>query len=626
MSAIDQERSGTMAPDSRRRRIPGLDGLRAVAVLAVMLFHTGSSPLQGGFLGVDIFFVLSGFLIGGILLDERARSGRIALGAFWLRRARRLAPALLLLLVGVALARIAAPHPSADTWRAEMLAALTYTTNWFQIVTGADYFSQFGAAQPLMHTWSLAIEEQFYVFFAVLMAVLLKRARSRVVLIVLIVLTAVSATWMFLLADADPVWAYYGTTTRIQALLVGAVLALCARRGSSAASDGDGRWPRLLGWVAVAVMAGFLLLPASNDVMFRGGFLLVAAASAVVIWAITTGGALASALSWRPLVALGTISYGVYLWHWPVFLLLDTDRPGTRLPEQLWAFVVTIVIASVSYVVVERPIRQGRFTTWRPSRQWATYGVAGLVVAALAMLPARTLAGSAEVAWPAASEVPARVLVGGDSVMLSLNQHFPREVYPDTLADGPVSLGCGFVGLPFDREGQLEVPDKCEGWQDVWRSKVEEVDPQVSFIGSSVWDSFDRRIGDSTYGPGTPEFDTAFIDGFRQAIALAGRDGQIPVYVVGPACLASGVDPVINDPERAKRIDQLTRTAASGAANVHFLDTRGLTCTQDGAASDMASKQPLRYDGVHWNEYGARIVWSQALAQAARDAGGRSGQ
>jgi len=210
--------------------------------------------------------------------------------------------------------------------------------------------------------------------------------------------------------------------------------------------------------------------------------------------------------------------------------------------------------------------------------------------------------------------------------MLSLNQHFPREVYPDTLADGPVSLGCGFVGLPFDREGQLEVPDKCEGWQDVWRSKVEEVDPQVSFIGSSVWDSFDRRIGDSTYGPGTPEFDTAFIDGFRQAIALAGRDGQIPVYVVGPACLASGVDPVINDPERAKRIDQLTRTAASGAANVHFLDTRGLTCTQDGAASDMASKQPLRYDGVHWNEYGARIVWSQALAQAARDAGGRSGQ
>ncbi len=454
-------------------RIAGLDGLRGVAVLAVLLFHTGAAPLEGGFLGVDVFFVLSGFLIGGLLVDELSRRGGIALGSFWLRRARRLAPALLLLLLTVGLARIAVPHDDSGTWRAEMLAALTYTTNWFEILTGGDYFAEFGAAQPLVHTWSLAIEEQFYVAFALLMALVLKRAQKPTTLAVLVLLAVGSAVWMAAVATASPLLAYYGTTTRIQALLVGACLAVLSR--SSWASGVLGTRRRGSGQAvslfAALLLCGMFVIPPSIDLMYRGGFFVAAIATALVIQGVISGTVLATALSWRPLVALGTVSYGVYLWHWPIYLMLGTEEPGAGFLSQLWAFVLTIFVAALSFVALERPIRKGRFVRLGPAKQWGAYGAVASVVVVLALLPGRVSPSVSAMTWPPGSEVPRRIMVAGDSTMITLEKHFPFDRYPDTVVGGPLALGCGIVDRPFLRDGVVQDPVKCRGWRDSWRSR-----------------------------------------------------------------------------------------------------------------------------------------------------------
>jgi peptidoglycan/LPS O-acetylase OafA/YrhL len=607
----------------RGSRILALDGLRAVAVLGVMLFHTSSQPFQGGFLGVDVFFVLSGFLIAGILLDELKRRQRVALADFWLRRARRLAPALLLLLFAVGMARLATIHPDSQVWRADMLAALTYTTNWFQIVTGADYFAQFSQPSPLLHTWSLAIEEQFYLLFAVLMAFGLRTAGRRRMLVVFVTLALLSAVWMAVLASNEPVWAYYATMTRIQALLVGAILAVLVRH-SSASRGRASRVQRVqvpAGWIAAAILCAAFVVPLSNDVMFAGGFLLVAVASAALIWSLLANGHLASALSWRPLVALGTISYGVYLWHWPIFLALGSHDDGASVATQVWAMLLTVGVAAVSFVLVERPIRTGRFVRLPAVRQWSAYGVAAALIVGLAVMPARTLPPDPQMPWPDAQAVPGRVLVAGDSTMFHLLKYFPRSVYPDLTVAGPVRMGCGFMDLPYARNGVIEDTDHCAGWQDEWRAKVEEVAPDVAVIGSTVWDGFDRVLPTGTYAPGSAEFDDAFLRAFRQAVALAGRDGEIPVYVVGQPCLASRMDTVLNDGQRSAHLDSLIRTAVQSMPNAHYIDTRSLTCSSKGIASDTESRTSLREDGVHWSQRGADVFWSQVLTQMASDRG-----
>ncbi|MEZ5157379.1 MAG: acyltransferase family protein [Candidatus Nanopelagicales bacterium] len=617
---LDTERTQPGRPG----RIRSLDGLRAVAVLAVMLFHTASAPLAGGYLGVDLFFVLSGFLIAGILLDESRTSGGISLGDFWLRRARRLAPALLVLLVAISVARIAVPHADAGTWRPEILAALTYTTNWYQIASGSDYFAQFALQSPLLHTWSLAIEEQFYLAFAVLMVLLCTRLTRRRLMQVLIVLALVSAGWMALRAGSDPAWAYYSTGTRVQALLVGAVLAIAVR---SPLSSGDihSRARRTAGWVSGSAILVALAAPIPNAVMLRGGFLIVAVLASVLIWALLGSGVLTTVLSWRPLVALGVISYGVYLWHWPIFLMLGTDREGS-LAMQFWAIVLTVAVASLSYVLVEKPLRIGRFTEWPAHRQWGVYAIAAAVVAASTLLPARTPASDSQITWPQASEVPQRIMVGGDSTVLALWKHFPHDEYPDAVVDGPLSLGCGIVDVPYVRQAVVQDPEKCKNWRDVWRQKVAEMSPDVAVIGSTVWDSFDRSIAGATYAPGTAEFDRAFLDGFRQAIDIAGSSGRIPVYVMGQPCMAGEVDEILNDPQRSAKIDALIRSEVSAMPNTHFIDTRAFTCTSDGTAVDAAGAEPLREDGVHWGQHGADVFWSTALSQIVADRGGTTGE
>jgi len=369
----------------RLRHQPALDGLRGLAVAVVVAFHLGR--LRGGFLGVDLFFVLSGFLITSLLLAEQRETGAVALGRFWARRARRLLPALLLLLAGVAvLIGVFTPAGDRPTFRGDALATLGYVANWEALADEADYWDMFTHASPLDHMWSLAIEEQFYLAWPLVVVGALvlarRRGRSGPRLVAAVSLAGAAASFAVLAVTYSPVdtsRAYYGTDARVGPTLLGAALAaLCVGRLRSRAADGDddgtpgaarsrAMGPAGLagaaGLVALAVMAWSLAaLDGVGPGYYRGGLAAFALAAVVLVWAVTGegAGAIGRVLAVRPLAALGVISYGVYLWHWPVIVYLTPGRGRV----DGWALdglriAVTLALAVGSYVAVERPIRRG---------------------------------------------------------------------------------------------------------------------------------------------------------------------------------------------------------------------------------------------------------------------------
>ena len=368
-------------------RIGALDGLRAVAVIAVITYHLWPEHLPSGFLGVDLFMVLSGFLITGLLVREHAAHGRIRLGTFWLRRFRRLVPAALLLLVAVGLwIHLAGDRALAPTVRSHGLAALTYVTNWRLVAEGTTYGASTSDPSPLLHLWSLAIEEQFYVVWPVVLVAVLALAsgRRRVALAVAAIGAVTSATLMLVLYDPgrDPLRIYYGTDTRAQAFLIGAVVALVAPRLGARHL----RYASAVGVAALVVLVAGMRFDLS-DVLYRGGFTVVAIGAACACLAATIPGGVTFALD-RPLLrGIGRISYALYLWHWPAIVLLTPERTGLDgAPLVVLQLAVTVGGALLSWYLVERPVR----TLARPSLALA--GAAGIAVAGVALfaLPAES--------------------------------------------------------------------------------------------------------------------------------------------------------------------------------------------------------------------------------------------
>lgn len=363
---------GPSGVDPRTGIIPGLDGLRGLAILGVIVFHFTPAMLPGGFLGVDVFFVISGFLISTLLMRELAGRGRIDLPRFWLRRARRLVPALVVVVVvSVAAARLIGGDLLVDIGR-QTFGALTFTTNWTEIAAGGSYFN---ATSPVLFVnfWSLAIEEQFYLLWPFgLVLVLALSASTRHRLMVASGLAVTSAALMALLHDpgTDGARVYYGTDTHAFGLMLGAGLAF-AWAGPERAWLRTAAWRRWRG-AAVTLAALTLLilmrtLGEASTPTFRGGILLACLATVVLI-----AGLLESPSPWRrlmrltPLTWLGSRSYGIYLWHWPVLLIaaaLVPYAPGTPRASivLLSCLVLTLVISETSYRVVETPIRRHGF-------------------------------------------------------------------------------------------------------------------------------------------------------------------------------------------------------------------------------------------------------------------------
>ncbi len=380
-------------------RMPGLDGVRAVAVAAVLIFHADPTRLPGGFLGVDVFFTLSGFLITSLLLTELEARGTLRLGRFYQHRAKRLLPALLLVLTATALLALTVAQDAAARVREDVVASALYVTNWWYIAHGTPYFESTGRPPLLQHLWSLAVEEQFYLVWPLLLYGLWRLGRVEAVRAGAAVAVLGSTVLMAWIAIRDGIpfatdsgRVYFGTDTHAMTLLVGAVLATCWTQGSAmAALTTRGR--RVVSGLGLAsllaLVAAFRFADPMSWGLYRSGFLIVAVITAgVVAAAAVNGAAFSRALSVQPLRWLGQRSYGIYLWHWPIFMVL---RPGIDLdaggwPVEVARFALTFLAAEVSYRLVEMPVRQGAvgriWAGWRASVRLGRPTRAPLVAAA----------------------------------------------------------------------------------------------------------------------------------------------------------------------------------------------------------------------------------------------------
>jgi len=396
-----RSRRAARKQDSRRRflevtsaskYLPGLDGLRAIAVLAVLTYHARPSWLPGGFLGVEVFFVISGFIITRSLLQEWQDAGRISLRAFWLRRARRLLPAVFLLLVGVMVyASLFQPEAIAGL-RGDVLAALAYVTNWHLVFANQSYFDSFAKPSMLRHLWSLAVEEQFYVVWPMLLAVCLPILKKNMTLVLIIAAAIAASVAMALLYEPgkDASRVYYGTDTRASGLLLGAALAFLIS-GRNLGSQTARLLVALTGLAALTSLAvAALALDETSALLYRGGFFAIGLLSCGAILAVSQPGRLSGLVGCAPLRWLGVRSYGIYLWHWPVFLLTWPDQTSIVLVGA--QVVAVILIAALSYQYFEQPVREGALSRWWAGvRAWrglslrsrGTFAVGGSVALAL---------------------------------------------------------------------------------------------------------------------------------------------------------------------------------------------------------------------------------------------------
>ncbi|MEZ5183010.1 MAG: acyltransferase family protein [Acidimicrobiales bacterium] len=354
-------------PRWNRPRIDGLDGLRALAVVAVLLYHAEVPWAKGGFVGVDVFFVLSGYLVTSIVVAGFRRTGQLGLRRFWSARFRRLAPAQLALLVAVVVVAALFYSELLHDLRGQVVAALTGTTNWYLIATQASYFDQLGRPPLLRHLWSLAVELQFYLVFPPLLVWLLRRFGERLdrILLVLGGLVLASTIYLAVLFDpsTDPTRAYFDTFARLAAPLLGAMLALVWQPAALDRGPARRAGPLTSAVGAGSVVALLWIVHAAGDrsaVMYRGGFLVTALVSTVAVAAIVhpTGWIGSKRAFGHPLlVAIGLRSYGLYLWHWPIYMLL---RPRIDVG---WSWgvvfvvriVLTVVATELCYRFIERP-------------------------------------------------------------------------------------------------------------------------------------------------------------------------------------------------------------------------------------------------------------------------------
>jgi peptidoglycan/LPS O-acetylase OafA/YrhL len=394
-----------------RRYMPGLDGLRAVAVLGVIAYHLGVDVLPGGLLGVGVFFTLSGYLITDLLLAQ-ADQARIQLKPFWLARARRLLPALLLMLTVVtAWVTVIGPHQPAD-FRSAVVTGVLYVNNWWLIVRDVSYFEAFAAPPPLNHLWSLSVEEQFYVVWPLVVMLAIRylpevpsplgvRVRLAALTLGLALASAVAMVVLYT-PGIDPSRVYYGTDTRAFELLIGAALAMVwpsrrLRRDIAPQArrviDGAG----VVGLAVVAIM--FWRVDEYSPFLYRGGFVLLSVATALAVATLAhPASRLGPILGCRPLRWVGERSYGIYLWHFPIVVL--TTPSGTHEPEWWRAtlqLAATFGVSALSWRFVEDPIRHGALgrlahalrsgravAAPRTPRAWATTGACGAVLVAAA--------------------------------------------------------------------------------------------------------------------------------------------------------------------------------------------------------------------------------------------------
>ena len=633
-------------PKPRGSGVPALNGIRGVAVALVLVGHSGIPGVTGGFIGVDVFFVLSGFLITSLLLDEIGRTGQLDLGSFWVRRARRLLPALLIMVLAVIAARLLFPPDAVSDLRNDATAAFLWVANWAFVSHETDYFSQGAPPSPLQHTWSLGVEEQYYLIWpvliaavAVLLAMIARRrgktptivAVRRAVLVLAVLGTVGSAAEAILMAsDASLNRVYFGTDTRAQALLIGAAAAALLVRDWPAIMAGlpliHSRWVRWLAWgvpvAGLAVLAAITHVATGSATEFHNGLLIVVAVAAVAVIApvaLEQNGPVAWVLSTPPLVALGVISYGVYLWHWPVFLVLNGERTDwSGLPLFGARCAVTLILAVGSWWLIERPVRR-----WRPVHvpqlRLAAATMATAVAVAIVVVPVGTridpsspditqaaLVSPVETvrvaAPPHTGPREHTVSVFGDSIGWTMMRYLPPT--PGISFLDRTTIGCGLVrGGPYRYSGQsLEQKPECDAWPERWAQRIAYDKPDVVLMVVGRWETVDRKWNGNWAHIGQPDFDKYLESELHHALDILTSTGALVVVTTEPYSRhgeqANGSLYPEDQPSRVDKWNTLLRKVVGDRKNVTVLDLNK-KLAPNGSYTNKINGVQVRIDGVH---------------------------
>ncbi len=619
---------------------------------AVIWFHL--EHITGGWLGVDAFFTLSGFLITTLLLTEHRSDGSIRLSNFWVRRARRLLPAVIIMLTAVAIvARILGPARSLHRLRLDSLAALFYVANWRAIFSNTGYWNLFSAPSPLEHMWSLAIEEQFYLVWPLVVVVALRVGKGATkalsMFVGLATFCSLTLMWVLYTPGGSTTQAYLGTGTRAASILVGASLAILLHNRGETTTP---RTAKLLDWTGVVVLIplGWAWLRVDGKAtvgVYRGGLFLCAIAVAVIIAAavVRPQGIVSRIFSFAPFRWLGTLSYGLYLWHWPLKVWMTASRIGVH---GWWLDIArlaaTFAVSIVSYYVIERPIRhgalRGRMARSTVIGALATVVVVTLVATAVTVAPATangtttdptgtpnsipldpprsappTSAPVVKSGTTAVTQPPQqRILVFGDSVALTVAaglEQVQPEIGFDFLNRG--FLGCGVSrGLGKARINAdkivTEHPD-CHSWTTRWPRDISVYQPTIVLLVEGAWDINERQIDTTEFEkPCQPKFDAWFAGELRDAFTAITSSPTANVFVTTIPYLR--LRDVPGGAERDKRINCLNAIYRTELAktSITTVDLAQWVCPTIDSCVEKVDGIVLRPDGVHYDGPGGAVV------------------
>jgi len=638
--------------------VPALDGLRAVAVTFVLFYHADFPWMQGGFLGVSMFFTLSGFLITALLLREWWNTAAINGRSFWTRRLRRLTPAawtVIAAVVVLGIFRIWDTDQLRDL-RSDVPWSMAELVNWHFISVGTSYGDAFSAPSPLEHFWSLAVETQFYGLLLVVIGAVLvlgrkqtQRVRLNRLVAALLVATLLSATANLLLARDSMNRAYFGTDTRAAEMLIGALLACLTLRHLRLGSTAARRLLSLL-----AAFAGLALLTLNHQArldsawLYPWGLLATAVCTALIIGGVLQGGGLSRVLELRGLVALGRISYGVYLIHWPIFLWLTPRRTALELwPLFALRMAIVIPLALILFHFVERPIR---------TRAWPAHSRAGLAVPlAAAVLLLGTLALTRDLPPPpsyfqeralgdistsrptlglpadanfpisAAANVPTtvpitavprrpqRVLLVGDSVAASLQDALAQSLTARGITFASVATpGCGvIVGVPgkgpdkpITMMGNVKVSECENSIPQRQNDAVAQFNPDL-VISASVWEGIDRTVNDVWYQFGTAESDamltTLFTDTHNRLTAGGAALAWVRMPDPVPARTTRPKSPNSEELRTTEHLRALIDQFVSNQTSTTVIDLAAIVCPDQPCPTQVNGITLRPTDGLHYD-------------------------
>ena len=647
---------------------PELDGLRALSVLAVIAYHADLAWIPGGFLGVEVFFVVSGFLITTLMLEERAQTGSVSLRSFWLRRARRLMPALFVMLVALAFAVATFATVHAPDFRRDVVPSLLYVSNWWQIFfVETPYFAPTDLP-VLRHLWSLAVEEQWYLVWPLAFLAFRRRsARMSGMVLAIASLGIMVGTALLWLPDSEQRtnFLYLSTPTRASGLLLGAALAFVwkpwageqdVRRLRSIAADAAAI-------VAIGVIAYAMATQHVDDRSLYMGWLPATTLGSTVVIAVIVRPSIslvARVMRNPVLAAIGRRSYGLYLWHWPIFVIAEARQSVTRLAV---ALTLTVVINELSYLLIETPARKGVIGTWWSRRQeWSVMRAIGTTLVGAAMITAVFVVGvrvaaveardlsidtsGEEVVFdleaaiatttvpPSVSttvrptpttlpKLPRRVVIVGDSQAHSLAVNKPSGIEETFLVSNGALDGCGVyergVGIGGNTGKFRRDFGNCAGFDKKWAASATKAKADVALVVLGAWEVLDLRVGNVQYKVGTDAADDLFTaqlaKGVRALRSTGASVALLEVPCMRPLESSGGPVPPLpqrRDDSRTQHLNTLLREfAAPEDDSVYFVTGPREWCNN----MKISTSTSYRWDGVHVYKPGAKLIFEAVASQ-----------